>query len=167
MKKITTLSAVLIAGLLTLSPMSAALADDSRVKFYAPCAACHLPTGAGIPGAFPPLTNRLATIAALEGGREYLIHVASYGITGMLNINGQMYVGAMPGHKPTMSADEIAQALNYVIFELGNSAASADLEPISAEEVTQVQAAIGSASMQDSATLRAELKAKHADKWPD
>lgn len=149
-------------------PVSACFAEESRIKYYAPCAACHLPNGAGIPGAFPPIANRLTTIAGLDGGRDYLMQVVSYGLTGMLSIKGNMYVGAMPGHKATMSAADIAEALNYIVFELGSDATTAaKIKAFTAEEVAGFQEAVGAATMQDTAKIRGDLKAKLADQWPD
>ena len=85
---------------------------------YAPCAACHLADGAGIPGAFPVIRNRATAMAALAGGRRYLITVVSYGLMGPITADGSAYAGVMPGHGSSMQPDTIASALNYLVFQL-------------------------------------------------
>ena len=80
---------------------------------FATCSACHLADGVGIPGAFPPLRNRLAAMASLAGGRDYLIAVVSFGLMGTIEVGGMQYFGVMAGNNGAMTAEEIASALNY------------------------------------------------------
>ncbi len=94
------------------SEVAASFSSDA----YATCAACHLADGAGIPGAFPPINNRVAIIAGLQGGREYLITVLSSGLMGTIEAGGGQFFGVMPGNKGLMSAADIAAARNYVVF---------------------------------------------------
>lgn len=135
---------------------------------YATCAACHLADGAGIPGAFPPTRDRVAAIAALTGGRDYLITVVSYGLMGEIKAGNMQYFGVMPGNKGPLSADDIAAALNYTIFELADDKNKvAGIEPITAEEVTAVQSITPAAGPAAAAGLRKELVARHTDEWPE
>lgn len=60
------------------------------------CVACHLVDGSGIPGAFPKLKGRLASIVQLDGGRDYLTMVVSSGLTGPITVAGSQYMGVMP-----------------------------------------------------------------------
>ena len=106
---------------------------------YATCSACHLPDGAGVPGAFPPVRNRVAKIAALEGGRAYLVAVVTYGLMGTISVDGMQYFGVMAGNSGTHDAQDVAAALNYVIFELSDDDTSG-IEPFTADEVTTIQA---------------------------
>jgi cytochrome c553 len=132
---------------------------------YATCAACHLPDGVGIPGAFPPIRNRAAKIAGLDGGREYLATVVTYGLMGTIQVDGAQYFGVMAGNSGAMSAEEIAAAINYIIFELNDGDASG-IEPLTAEEVEKVQAGITAKSPAGGGELRTELVGKHGDQWP-
>ena len=132
---------------------------------YAVCSACHLAGGEGIPGAFPPLKNRAAKMASLDGGREYLISVVSSGLMGMLDAEGATYMGVMPGHQGSMSQEQIADALNYVVFSLADDA-SAESEVFTADEVAAQQAAVESPSPAVAAEMRTGLVDKHGDAWP-
>jgi len=134
---------------------------------FAVCAACHLDDGAGVPGAFPPLRSRSARMAALDGGREYLITVASFGLMGTIQVDGQSYAGVMPGHAGSMHADAIAAALNYLVFELNDDARAADnVKPFSAREVDAVQANTAGGNPMTAGELRNTLLVRHGQKWP-
>ena len=89
-----------------------AYAQDDNAAAYSTCAACHLPDGVGVPGAFPPVRDRAAKIAALEGGREYLIAVVSYGLMGTIVVDGAQYFGVMAGNTGALTDEDIAAALN-------------------------------------------------------
>lgn len=151
------------AGLLAAFLGSAAQAEYDAGA-YSTCAACHLPDGVGIPGAFPPIRNRVAKIAALDGGREYLIAVVSYGLMGTIQVDGAQYFGVMAGNTGALSADDIAAALNYVVFELND--ADTSIEPFSVEEVEKVQARAAAKSPAGGGQMRTDLVDKHGDKWP-
>lgn len=144
-------------------------AGESSAEFsgdaYATCSACHLPDGVGVPGAFPPIRNRAAIIAGLDGGRDYLITVVTYGLMGTIQIDGVQYFGVMPGNAGPMSPEDIAAALNYVVFELSDVHA-ANHEPFSVEEVENTQAAIAVKSPTAAGVLRNTLSTKHGDEWP-
>jgi mono/diheme cytochrome c family protein len=144
----------------------AALADaqDYSAEAFATCAACHLPDGAGIPGAFPRIRDRAAAIATLEGGREYLVTVVTYGLMGAIEVDGNALFGVMAGNTG-MSGEEIAAALNYVVFELNDNDASG-IEPFTASEVEAVQAATTLKSPAGGGELRTKLVAEHGDEWP-
>ncbi len=134
---------------------------------FAICAACHLDNGSGIPGTFPPLRSRSAKLAALDGGREYLITVVSFGLMGTIQAAGQSYAGVMPGHAGSMQADAVAAALNYLVFELNDDARVADkVKPFSAREVNAVQANMAGGNPMTAGRLRNALLARHGEKWP-
>lgn len=80
------------------------------------CSACHQPTGAGVPGAFPPLA-----------GSDYLNKDANRAITTVLKglnteitVNGVKYKSVMPP-QATLTDVEIANTLTYVYSSWGNS----------------------------------------------
>ncbi|MBB4630988.1 c-type cytochrome [Sphingosinicella soli] len=52
-------------------PAAAAQAADGPA-LYKRCAACHLASGAGVPGAFPSLKTEPAALAAKPDGRRFL-----------------------------------------------------------------------------------------------
>jgi cytochrome c553 len=135
-------------------------ADD-----FASCAACHLADGAGIPGAFPKVRNRAASMAALDGGRDYLIAVVSSGLMGPVTADGMNYSGVMPGQQGALSMDAIAAALNHLVMNLVDDAAK-DIAAFSADEVAKVQQAHEPAGPMTAAGIRQELVEQHGEKWP-
>jgi cytochrome c553 len=146
-------------------PVSQAQAQEYSDSAYSTCAACHLPDGAGIPGAFPRIRNRVAKIAALEGGREYLITAVTYGLMGPIEVDGSPLYGVMAGNTGALSDEEIAAALNYVVFELNDGDAE-DVAPFEVSEVEAVKAATSLKSPAGGGELRKKLVAKHGDEWP-
>ncbi len=148
------------------SATSAGVELPGEAAHYAPCAACHLPTGLGVGGAFPPVKNRISAIASLDGGREYLLRVVNFGIAGSITVNGTTYVGVMPGHQNSMSHEAIAGALNFVAYQISD-AMDPEFEPFTAAEAKAVQAAYGNSSMQDTHALREQLVEQHGDAWPN
>jgi mono/diheme cytochrome c family protein len=135
---------------------------------YATCAACHLEDGAGIPGAFPPLRNRIAAIAGLEGGPEYLVTVVSFGLMGQIDAGGSQYFGVMAGNSGSMSVREIAAALNYALFELvDEDMNTAGINPITAAQVSLLQSETTANSPAVAASLRREMVTRHKEEWPE
>ncbi len=111
--------------------VSAATADELMVKgeavFLANCAACHQPTGVGLPGAFPPLANS----DFLKGDRKKVMSAALFGLSGPITVNGVEYNGVMPslGH---LTDEDLAAALTYVFGSWGNDGAAVSVEEVAA-----------------------------------
>jgi len=112
-------------------PLSGMQAGEA--VFLANCAACHQPTGAGLPGAFPPLAGSDYLLAdparALTGVLK--------GVTGVITVNGIQYNSVMPsqGH---LSDQDLANVMTYVLNSWGNK--GGDVGP---EQVTAARAAAG------------------------
>ncbi len=113
-----------VFGVLLVSTLSgSALADEAAhpgKAIYQRCAACHLPDGAGVPGAFPPLAANVTAFSASEQGRDYLTYVVLKGMSGELSIADQTYRGVMPAIGASLNNAQIADLLNFV---LANAAA--------------------------------------------
>ena len=106
------------------------------------CGICHLETGEGVPGAFPPLDARLGDWARTEQGRRYLVNVVVNGLHGQIEVDGVRYFGAMPGMAHQLSHHEIAGLLNYVVGEFGGG--SAALTEKMVDEIRAVNGAVQS-----------------------
>ena len=119
-------TAFLSAGLL-----QSATAQASPL--YAQCQGCHQPTGAGVPGVFPPLAGHVSEILEAKGGREVLIQVLLYGLQGQITIKGQRYSGVMPAYAQ-LKDEEIAALLNHISTQWGNKF-PAGQKAFTAEEV--------------------------------
>lgn len=99
------------------------------------CAACHQADGAGRPQVFPPLAGHAPDLVRADGGRDYLIQVILYGLSGEITVDGNRYRSFMPTF-PRLSDEDIAAAANHILHAWGNEAElPADFEPITPEEV--------------------------------
>lgn len=115
-------------------------AHDHGAKVYQRCAACHLPNGQGVPGAFPALAGRLASAAATEAGRGYLVMAVAGGVMGEIDLDGKKIRGFMPAQAGLSDAD-IAAVLNYAIaLKPAVPAAAATDAPPKAFDATEVAA---------------------------
>ncbi len=100
------------------------------------CGTCHQPNGQGVPATFPPLTRHPSAVLARQGGRDYLIRLVLYGISGQIAVDGKSYQGAMPPWGGTLTNEQVAAALDYVLDSWDNTGAlPADFRPILPEEI--------------------------------
>ncbi|HET6587694.1 MAG TPA: c-type cytochrome, partial [Oleiagrimonas sp.] len=94
--------------------------------YAANCAACHQATGAGLPGAFPPLKGNPAV---LDPDPTKQIKVVLNGLHGE-SINGTMYPTVMPPFGGSLNDFEIADIINHERSSWGNQG-----KPITADQV--------------------------------
>lgn len=104
------------------------------------CVPCHLQSGEGVHGIFPPVRNRLAPIAADPLGREYLISVILEGLAGPATVDGVTYNGYMQGYQQSLSNEQISAVLNYIAVKVADETPS-DFSAFSPEEVARVRLA--------------------------
>ena len=126
-----------LGSLLASAPAALADAAKDGAAHYQRCAACHLPTGAGVPGAFPPLGADFRALAVTPPGREYLALVVIKGLMGPLTVDGKRYVGVMPA-QPLDDAG-VAAVLNHVATTIAK--VGEGFQPYTADEVAAVRAA--------------------------
>jgi hypothetical protein len=158
------MTAHLWVGILGLVLASGAVAGGASNKAdYQRCAACHLPGGEGIPGAFPPLKGRVASIAASDEGRAYLVAVINAGLMGSITVDGVPYMGVMPAQGSSFDAAGISKVLNYTIQEIDQANVAADWKAFSAEEVQGLIEANSAATSQSNAKLREALLEKYPE----
>lgn len=82
--------------------------------YNANCAACHQPSGVGIPHAFPPLANS----DYLNADKVRAIKTVTGGLQGNVTVNGQQFNGVMPSW--SLSDEDIANVLTYIYNSWGN-----------------------------------------------
>lgn len=99
--------------------------------FNRQCVACHMASGQGIPGAFPPLAGS----DFLHEYRDKSIAAVVAGLAGPITVNGVQYNGVMPSFAHLSDAD-IAAVLSYVFTSWGNT-----VEPVETAEVAAIRAA--------------------------
>lgn len=124
----------------------AAAADGPAL--YKRCAACHLPTGAGVPGAYPPLKADVRALAGKAEGRRYLILAVTRGLAGPITVEGKAYRGVMPAQ--VLKDDEVAAVLNHVVTTIAGGKGA-----FTAAEVAAVRAEGGKLSAAAVAALHA------------
>ncbi len=91
------------------------------------CVTCHLPSGKGVAGAFPPLNPS----DWLTNKREESIHAIKYGLKGEIVVNGATYNNVM---LPLgLEDDEVADVMNYTIQTWNKG------EMVTVEEVAAVK----------------------------
>jgi mono/diheme cytochrome c family protein len=122
------------------APTLAAVADPTfdrelGAQAYAQsCSGCHGPTGAGIPGVFPPLAGHALDLYQADGGRTYLIDVLLYGLQGPIEVAGQTYNGVMPAWQQ-LSDEQIAAIVNHAVVGFDAVDEPDDFDAIRPDEV--------------------------------
>lgn len=108
------------------------LMEKGKQVYTTTCQACHQATGAGIPGAFPPL----AESEWVSGSPKRLAAIVLHGLQGEINVKGQKFQSVMPPFKDQLKPEDIAAVATYVRNSFGNKA---DL--VTVEAVNQVKQA--------------------------
>jgi nitrite reductase (NO-forming) len=105
--------------------------DPSRgASLYgANCAACHQPTGAGLPGAFPPLKGDPAVLNPDPATQLGTILHGAHGVP----IGGVTYPSPMPPFAATLNDADIADIANYERSSWGNQGKLVTAEQVKAE----------------------------------
>ena len=127
-------------------------AAPDGAALYAKCAACHTKTGAGVPGAFPPLGPDVRVMATIEAGRRYLALVVTRGISGPIKVAGKPYGGVMPA-QGTLDDASVAAVLNHVGTEIVKT--GPDFKPFEEAEIAAFRAGGATLSAQDVGKLHA------------
>jgi mono/diheme cytochrome c family protein len=101
-------------------PPGAAKSKTERIElgrrlFTSICAACHQPTGRGLPNVFPPLVSS----DFLNADKNRAIKIVINGRQGEVVVNGAKYNNSMPAFP--LTDDDIANALTFVYNSFGNS----------------------------------------------
>lgn len=100
-----------------------------RQLFASICAACHQPSGQGVPNVFPPLAGS----DFLNADKKRAIKTVINGRQGEVIVNGLKFNNSMPSFP--LSDQDIANALTFVYNSFGNSG----LE-VTADEVKALRA---------------------------
>ena len=109
---------------------------DERIKagatvFANNCAACHQPTGQGVPDAFPPLAG---SDFLKSSGKIKIIKTVTGGLTGKVIVNGKTFDGVMPAWD--LPDEDIANVLTYVYNSWGNGGEDITPDEVKANRVS-------------------------------
>lgn len=119
------------------SPAWANGAQPDGAQIYKRCAACHTATGAGVPGAYPPLQADFRALAVQKDGRRYLSLAVIKGLMGPITVEGKSYRGMMPAQSDLSDA-AIAAVLNHIATNIAK--ADATFKNFTAAEVASARA---------------------------
>lgn len=103
--------------------------DPGQEVYVAACAACHMPNGTGLAGAFPPLAGS----RWVEGDERIIVRIVLSGLTGEIEVAGDTYAGLMPPLGATLSDAQIAAVATYVRGSWGNDAAAVTTATVARE----------------------------------
>ncbi len=104
----------------TAPPPIIANSKEEKIKFGSRifstiCAACHQPTGRGLPNVFPPLAGS----DFLNADKKRAIKIVINGRQGEVVVNGLKFNNSMP--KLPLTDSDIANVLTFVYNSFGNS----------------------------------------------
>lgn len=142
------------ASLLLRAPAEAAAQPDGAAA-YKRCAACHLPTGAGVPGAFPPLGANVRALSQSADGRKYMALVVIKGLSGPLTVEGKTYRGVMPAQGDLDDA-AIAALLDHVVTNVAKGKA----KPFTPAEIASARKSAASLNAAGVGKLKPSIGAK-------
>jgi mono/diheme cytochrome c family protein len=137
----------------TKSAKRPAVAPSGVQVFSATCAACHQPTGSGVPEKYPPLAGS----EIVAGDEERLIRIVLHGLRGDVEVQGETFNGDMPGWGSSLSNAQIASVLTYVRSSWGNASA-----PIVTARVAEIRTATAKRKVPWTLTELAKLPARAA-----
>ena len=96
------------------------------------CLQCHLTTGAGVSGVFPPLKDS----DYLMNNIDKSIAGIKFGLKGEIVVNDEIYDGVMA--KQGLDDEEITDVMNYILNQWGNSYDA----QITTQQVSEVQKSV-------------------------
>lgn len=102
--------------------------SDGKEIYQDFCVQCHLNSGEGVSGVFPPLKAS----DYLMNNFEKSVAGIKYGLRGKITVNDEIYDGIMVSQG--LDNEEIADVMNYILNEWGNSYT----EQITSEEVNKI-----------------------------
>jgi len=102
--------------------------NKGKTVYAKTCVACHQVTGAGIPGAFPPLAKSDYLNADVNRAIKQVIKGSNIPMT----VNGKKYTTAMPPQ--ALSDQQVADVLTYVYASWGNSKKVVTLAMVKAQK---------------------------------
>ncbi len=94
-----------------------ATAESPHFNYMLHCQGCHLVDGTATPGKIPALVGAGRFLAA-DGGREFLVRVPGVSLA-------------------TIDDGELAELVNWMLFQFSSSELPEDFEPYTAEEVAR------------------------------
>ena len=130
------------------------LIAQGATLFSTYCIACHQATGLGNPGQAPPLVGSPWVL----GTPNRLIRIPNNGLTGPIDVKGQVWNLTMTPFAATLTDEELASILSFIRNNWGNSA-----PPVTPQQVKAVRDEIGSRARDGSASWTSDELKKIAE----
>jgi len=130
----------LFVAMLLLSALQGSARADGSAIYSSHCVVCHQANGRGVAAVYPPLADSIGEYVRVAQGREYLVHVVSFGMMGAISAQGKTYHGFMQAW-PQLSDEDVAQVLNHVLTTFNAKLLPKGFEPLTAGEVKRYRAA--------------------------
>lgn len=108
---------------------AAEAAHPGKAVYDKYCLVCHQSDGSGVPGMHPPLGPG----SWVGNPPEELIAMMMKGLSGKVEVNGEIYNGFMPS-QAQLTDEEIADVLTYIRSSFGNN-----FDPVDAKLVKKVR----------------------------
>lgn len=139
MKAVRNIMVLLAASLIGFGFAQDDEAPDGEALFMQSCAGCHMPDGSGQVGDSPALALHVPHLYNAEGGRDYLMNVVMWGLSGEVTSLGEVFDRSMPP-RFTLANDELAAILNHVMTSWGNAdLIEGEFQPYDADELNAVR----------------------------
>jgi mono/diheme cytochrome c family protein len=114
------MKALFLAAIAATPALAQQPARSGAEIFSSVCAACHEAKGEGVVGIAPPLAQNLKDALAKAEGRAYVAQVLAHGLSGKIETQGQILIGAMPAQGDFSDA-ELAAVANYLAQDLNGA----------------------------------------------
>lgn len=137
MKIMTTLIAAALSCGVSVAQAQAVQYAGGKATFDGKCVVCHQAGGKGMDGLAPPLVEYPGKYAGTDEGRRHLGYTVLYGMFGPIKVKEKTYNFKMPSFA-SLSDAEIADVLNYVVFDL--NAAHGNAKPFDAAQIQALRA---------------------------
>lgn len=118
-----------LSALLTVSLQGLAGGEE---LFRNHCSSCHGESGSGIPGLAPPLQNPELWAALGDQAPRYLAGVVANGMSGKLEVDGQVYQGLIMPPQPSLDAETITSISQYVLTQINPLSIAVSVDRVSA-----------------------------------
>jgi len=122
---------------LMLSAGAVAQAADGQALFAQHCATCHQADASGTVGLAPPLKG--GHWQRLGADKDYLPSVLLHGLSGRIQVEGQVFSGLMPAFGPQLDDASLAAIATH----LRGLQAQPEPQALSAEQFKQLRAQPG------------------------
>lgn len=131
-------AAAAFAAAVSVAPLTAQAADGATI-FAEICSACHQPGGEGAPGVAPSLHSSVWGRLG-DKAPQYIAMVLVNGLTGKLEVDGEVFMSGMPV-QAAMSDEELAAVANHVVKTFNKLPAEVTPDQIAAARTAHKSAA--------------------------